>query len=85
MIQYQRRGEDFLLVANTLHGVQRLAIGDLGKYDAVTEEGGNDAQIPVQRVPDLKGAVRMDNYDTNHALILFDQKYRFDLRVVLLP
>jgi hypothetical protein len=85
MILYQRGGQDFLLVANTLHGVQRLSLSGFDGFEAVTPDGGNDAQIPVQRISSLRAAVQLDVYDDTRALAMFDLKDRLDLRLVPLP
>jgi hypothetical protein len=85
MILYKSQGRDFLLVANTARGVLKLSLGDMERYTPVTEDGGDDAQIPMQRVAALKGVVQLDTYDATHALMLFDWPDRLDLRVVPLP
>jgi hypothetical protein len=84
MILYQRGGQDFLLVANTLHGVLRLSLTGFADFSAVNEDGGDDAQIPTQKMG-LRGVVQMDAYDATRALMLFDAKDRLDLRLVPLP
>src|SRR5262249_32290660 len=72
MIPYRQNGHDYLLVANTLHGVMKLSADDLGQYPPVDENGGDEEQIPVQRIKWLKGVLQMDGYDTNRAVMLFD-------------
>jgi hypothetical protein len=85
MILYQSRGQDFLLVANTLHGVVRLSLNGFDGFEAVNDEGGDDAQIPSQRINSLRGVVQMDTYDETRALMMFDLKDRLDLRLIQLP
>jgi hypothetical protein len=85
MILYQRGGQDFLLVANTLHGVQRLSLSGFDKFEPVNQDGGDDSQIPVQRIASLKAVVLLDAYDETRALAMFDLKDRLDLRLVPLP
>lgn len=85
MILYSDRGQDFLLVANTLHGVQKLRLGDVANYEAVNEEGGNSRQIPMERISHLKGVVQMDGYDADRMVVLFDAHTELDLRVLDLP
>lgn len=84
MFLYNRRGQDFLLVANTLNGVFRLSLNGFDDFEAVTQDGGDDAQIPIQRLG-LRGVVQMDAYDDTRALMMFDAKDRLDLRLVPLP
>jgi hypothetical protein len=84
MILYKSRGEDFLLVANTLHGVLKLSLTGFDRFEAVNEEGGDDGQIPMQRMG-LRGVVQLAAYDDTRALMLFDAKDRLDLRLVPLP
>ena len=84
MIQYRRGGEDFLLVANTLNGVFRLSLNGFADFGPVTEEGGDDSQIPTQKLG-LRGVVQMDAYDDTRALMMFDARDRLDLRLVPLP
>ena len=85
MVLYSQRGEDFLLVANTLHGVQKLPLRDIAKYEAVSETGGDAAQIPMERIRYLKGVVQMDGYDATRVALLFEEKTQLDLRVTALP
>lgn len=85
MVLYKRGGEDFLLVANTLHGVQRLSLNGFESFEPVNEEGGDSAQIPIQRILSLKAVVQLDAYDDTRALAMFDLKDRLDLRLVPLP
>ncbi|MEO5922365.1 MAG: hypothetical protein ABIR70_00915 [Bryobacteraceae bacterium] len=84
MIQYTRNGQDYLLVSNTLNGVLRLSLAGFDTFEAVDETGGNDAQVPIQRMG-LKGVAQLDIYDDTRALMLFASKTRVDLRTVPLP
>jgi hypothetical protein len=85
MIQYSRGGEDFLLVANTLHGIEKLSLRNIDKYEAVTEDGGDEYQVPMEKIRHLKGIVQMDGYDANRAVVLIEEKTKFDLRMISLP
>jgi hypothetical protein len=85
MILYSQKGEDYLLVANTLHGVMKLPLRDIAKYEAVTEDGGDSAQIPLERIKHLKGAVQMDGFDATRAVMLIEEKTQIDLRLMPLP
>ena len=85
MIQYSRGGEDFLLVANTLHGIEKLRLRNIEKYEGVTEEGGNADQVPMEKIRHLKGIVQMDGYDGERAVALIEEKTQFDLRLFALP
>jgi hypothetical protein len=85
MILYRSRGQDYLLVANTLHGVIRLSLNGFDDFEAVNEEGGDDAQIPSERIRGLRGVVQLDAYDETRALMMFDLKDRLDLRLIQLP
>ncbi len=84
MIQYTRNGQDYLLVANTLNGVMRLSLDGFDTFEAVDETGGDESQIPTQRLG-LRGVAQMDAYDESRAVMLFDSKTRLDLRLVPLP
>ena len=85
MILYSQKGEDFLLVANTLHGVMKLPLRDIAKYEAVTEDGGDSGQIPLERIKHLKGAVQMDGFDATRAVMLIEERTQIDLRLMPLP
>jgi hypothetical protein len=85
MILYQKRGADFLLVANTLHGVMKIALDGFESWEGITDAGGNDSQVPRERVQALRSVVQMDRYDETRALLLFDLKIRLDLRLAALP
>jgi len=83
MIHYQRQGQDYLLVSNTLNGVIKLSLSGFANFAPVNEDGGNDAQIPMQRI--VKGVAQLDLFDDTRALMLFEKKDRLDLRLVPLP
>ena len=85
MILYKKEGHDFLLVANTARGVLKLSIDHLERFAPVNEDGGNPAQIAMQRVVGLKGVVQLDAYDATRAIMLLDSRDGLDLKLVALP
>jgi hypothetical protein len=84
MILYNSRGQDYLLVANTLNGVLKLPLAGFDKLEPINEDGGDERQITTQRMG-LRGVVQLDIYDETRAIMLIDAKTQLDLRSVPLP
>lgn len=72
MIQYTKDGKDYLLIANTRHGVIKVPTADFGSASAITAPvpGGGTAGIKYESITALKGVIQLDKLDDRRAIIL---------------
>lgn len=85
MITYKKGGKDFLLMANSSHGVMKIPANGLEKYDPITGPVPDTAGAAYETVASLKGILQLDKFDDNTALVLADNGGSLDLRTVPLP
>lgn len=68
MVSFEQDGEEYLLVANSAHGLMKIACRDIDSQAPLTEPKG---PIGVPReVEDLKGIVRLENLNGSYVLAL---------------
>lgn len=79
MVSFTQDGEEHLLVANTSHGLVKIASRDIDAQEPLTDANRN---IGVPReTEDLPGVVRLANLDAGHVLALqVDGDGRYHLR-----
>ena len=86
MIAYQKDGHAFLLVANTGRGVLQIPADHLADLEELTPENVNTTQEPpIKRIPWLKGAVQLEKWDEENALVLMEWRDSIDLLSMPLP
>ena len=85
MIVYNKGGRDYLLMANSSNGVQKLAIVGFDKAQPINSPISGTSGVPFELIPDLKGVQQLDKYDDNNALLLTDAGGTLDLRTIPLP
>jgi hypothetical protein len=84
MVAYKKDGKDYILMANSAHGVQKLDAAHLETYKPIT--GPTDVTgVPFQTINDLKGVRHLQAYDDKMALVLSDNNGGLDLKTVALP
>ncbi|MBM3979331.1 MAG: hypothetical protein FJ304_03425 [Planctomycetes bacterium] len=84
MIVYTKGGKDYVLMANSRHGILKLAAADFESAVALKDpvKGGGTAGVKAENVAELKDVVQLDKLDDGHALIL---NKAGDLKTVPLP
>jgi hypothetical protein len=86
MIVYQKGGKDYLLMANTRHGVLKVPTENIDKVEAITKRVPTTAGLKAEKVSSLDGAVHLDIFDKDHVLVLRKTKDgKFDLETAELP
>jgi hypothetical protein len=68
MVAYVHDGEEHLLVANTAHGLVKIAGRDIDRQEALTEPK-EPVGVPRVRL-DVPGAVNLAAFDDSHVLVL---------------
>ncbi len=87
MIEYQKNGKEFILMANSARGVMKISIEGIDKSQGLTQpiRGGGKAGLPYETIADLKGVVQLDKLDKDHALILTNTPSGMNLDTIALP
>jgi hypothetical protein len=84
MIAYTKDGKDYLLSANTRHGVLRIPTTDFASAQPITERTG-PAGIKADKIEELKSVVQLDKLDDARMVVLVRTGEGFDLKTVPLP
>jgi len=85
MIAYKKDGHDWLLMANSSHGVLKLSAENMDSYKAILAPVENTAGIPATKISDLKGVQHLTRFDDSKALILASAGPSMELKTVPLP
>jgi hypothetical protein len=84
MISYTKDGKDYLLSANTRHGVLRIPTTDFASAAPITERTG-PAGVKADKIEELKDVVQLDKLDDGRMIVLARTPGGFDLKTVPLP
>ena len=85
MIAYTKDGKDFLLSANTKHGVIKIPTEEFASATAITSPIKGTAGPKYVKITELKNVVQLDKLDDARAIILTKTGSGFDLKTVPLP
>ncbi len=81
MIVYTKGGKDYLLMANSKHGILKIPTGEFATATAITAKTGV-AGVKAESVKELVDVVQLDKLDDGHAILLLKSG---DLKTVPLP
>lgn len=72
MISYEKKGERFLLVANSARGIMKFAADGIGQVKPITTrvERGGQAGLKYETIESWKGIEQLDRLDEAHALVV---------------
>ena len=84
MVAYKKDGHEYILMANSAHGVTKLDAAHLETYQAITKPT-DVTGVPFQTVDTLKDVRHLQAYDDKQALVLSEANGGLDLRTVALP
>lgn len=85
MIAYTKDGKDYLLSANTAHGVIKIPTADFGTAEAISTKVNGLAGPKYEKITELKDVVQLDKFDDTRAILLVKNGAGFDLKTVPLP
>ncbi len=86
MIVYKKKGETFLLLANSARGVMKISTKNVGRKEGITEKTGETAGQTYDTISDLKNVVQLDRLNDGHAIVLVEHEGgQQDLQTVPLP
>lgn len=85
MVAYKKNGHEYILMANSNHGVTKLDMAHVGTYTAITTPISDVAGVPFTTISELRNVKHLEAYDDHQALILSGNSGAMDLRTVALP
>lgn len=85
MVAYKKDGHEYILMANSSHGVTKLDMAHLDTYKAITSPISDTAGVPYTTISELKNVRHLQAYDGQQALILSGDSGTMDLRTIALP
>jgi hypothetical protein len=86
MVPYKKDGHNYILIANTSNGIQKLQADNLQNYKPITSPTVMDTGgVPFQRIDQLQGVMHLARLDDANALILEKGNGSLDLRAIALP
>jgi len=85
MVAYKKNGQEYILMANSSHGVTKLDMANVGSYKAITNPVADVAGVPYTTISELKNVKHLQAYDGQQALILSGTSGAMDLRPITLP
>jgi hypothetical protein len=85
MIAYTKDGKDFLLSANTRHGVIKIPTEEFASATPINNRIATTAGPKYQKITELKDVVQLDKLDDARAVILTKTSDGFDLKTIPLP
>jgi hypothetical protein len=63
MVPYTKEGKDYLLMANTRHGLIKVKLEGIDKVDPITKRVSGLAGLTYDKIPELKDVVQIDKLD----------------------
>ena len=85
MIAYTKDGKDYLLSANTKHGVIKIPTAEFANAVPISTRIATTAGPKYEKITELKDVVQLDKLDDARAILLMKTADGFDLRTVPLP
>jgi len=85
MVAYKKNGHDYILMANSSHGVTKLDMANVGSYKPITTPVSDVAGVPFTTIKELTNVKHLQSYDDNQALVLSGNSGAMDLRTIALP
>jgi hypothetical protein len=86
MIAYTKDGKDYLLSANSRHGVIKIPTESFASAEGITKPVKTDtAGVKYEKITELANVVQLDKLDDARAILLVKHDAGFDLKTVPLP
>ncbi len=85
MVLYNKDGHQYLLMANTRHGVLKIATDTFGTQQGLKDPVPGTAGVPAEKVTSLTNVVQLDLLDATHSVVLRNESGTMNLEAVILP
>jgi len=70
MIVYAKGGQDYLLMANTTHGVLKIPTAGFATAEPITAPVGGTAGVTVERITSMAGVQQLDKLDDQRTVLI---------------
>lgn len=85
MVLYKKDGREFVLMANTRHGVLKIATDGFGTAAGLKDPVPGTAGIPAEKVTSVANVIQLDLLDATHSVMLMKTDTGLALKAVVLP
>jgi len=86
MVVYNKGGKDYVLIANTRHGVIKVPADPFDKAEAITARPTTPkAGVGYESITELKGVQQLDKLDAERVVVLIEENKDLTLKSVPLP
>jgi hypothetical protein len=85
MFLYTKDGREFLLMANTRHGVLKIATDGFGTAPGLKDPVPGTAGVPAEKIASMGLVLQLDLLDATHSIVLVRGEAGLNLAAVILP
>lgn len=86
MIAYTKDGKDYLLSANSRHGLIKIPTSGFATAEAISARINGTAGVKYEKIAEFKTDVKqLDKFDDTRAIVLLQVPGGFDLKTIPLP
>jgi hypothetical protein len=85
MVLYSKGGHEYVLMANTRHGVLKISTDEFGTAPGLTAKVDTKAGVPAESVTSVSNVVQLDLLDATHSVMLMKSGTALNLSAVVLP
>ena len=85
MVLYKKDGHEYVLMANTRHGILKIATDQFGSASALTNPVSGTAGIPAEKIATMTNVFQLDLLDATHSVTLSRTDGVVNLQAVVLP
>ena len=85
MILYKKDGREFVLMANTRHGILKISTDQFGTAAGLKDPVSGTAGVPAEKIASMLNVVQLDLLDATHSVVLTRTANGVDLQAVVLP
>lgn len=85
MVLYKKGGKEFVLMANTRHGVLKIGTEQFATAPGLTTKIDTTAGVPAEKITTVTGVVQLSLLDATHSVMLMKTATGVNLAAVDLP
>jgi len=85
IIVYQKGGKDYALIANNKRGLMKVSLEGVDKIEGITSQIKGTAGLKYETIKDVKGVMKLDAFDKDHAVVLLTKGKTLNLETIELP
>jgi len=85
MVLYKKDGHEYVLMANTRHGILKISTDQFGSAAGLTNPVQSTAGIPAEKIATMTDVFQLDLLDATHSVVLTRAAGVVNLQAVVLP